>query len=82
MQNFWNTEPTSIIGLIRIGITLSVSFGLELTNEQTGLIIAFTEAMLTVLHRSRVTPVTVKEYHERSIDPDGSVDSVIHHKEP
>ncbi len=56
MQNFWNKEPALIIGLVQAAIALTVSFGIELTNEQTGAIMAITAALLALLTRSKVTP--------------------------
>ena len=49
-------EPAIIIGLIQAGLALAVGFGLSLTNEQMGLIMAFTAAVLSVVTRSQVSP--------------------------
>ena len=57
MQNLWNREPAMIIGLVQSAIILLVSFGLNLSNEQTGAILAFTAAVLAIVTRSQVSPV-------------------------
>lgn len=50
-------EPALIIGLVQALLALAVGFGLELTAEQTALILAATAAVLSVVTRSQVTPV-------------------------
>jgi hypothetical protein len=56
LNNVWNREPAMILALINAGIALAVSFGLNLSNEQIGAIMAFTSAMLGLLTRSQVSP--------------------------
>jgi hypothetical protein len=53
-----NREPVVIAGLIQAALALAVSFGLKLSPEQIGAIMAFTAAALALLLRSRVTPVS------------------------
>ena len=43
-------------GLVQTGIALGVSFGLHMSPEQVGAIVAFTAALLAFLTRSSVTP--------------------------
>ena len=49
-------EPVLILGAIQAGVALLVSFGLGLTGEQVGAIVAFSAAVLSVVARRKVTP--------------------------
>jgi hypothetical protein len=64
-----NREPALIIGLVQALIALAVSFGLGLTPEQIGAVLAVTAAGLAVWTRSRVVPAAQvepnPEYPER-----------------
>lgn len=51
------TEPAVIVSLVAAAIALAVSFGLELSNEQTGAILAFVTIVAGLVTRSKVTPV-------------------------
>ena len=57
MRNLLNAEPVAIAGLVQAGLALVVSFGLQLSPEQIGAIMAFTAALLAVLVRRKVSPV-------------------------
>jgi len=62
MKNFWNAEPTMILAILNSGIALGITFGLNLTVEQIGAIMAFSSAVLGLLTRSQVTsPKVVAE---------------------
>ena len=50
-------EPALVTGLVGAVIALGVSFGLELSGEQTGAIMALVSAILAVVTRQQVTPV-------------------------
>jgi hypothetical protein len=50
-------EPVLWLAAINAGIALGVGFGLDLTNEQIGLLMAFSSALLALITRSQVTPV-------------------------
>ena len=50
-------EPALILSLCGALIAVGVGFGLPVTSEQTGLIMAAVSAILGVITRSRVTPV-------------------------
>ena len=52
----WDREPVLILGLVQAAIALGVSFGLNLDGIQTGAIMAFSAAVLSVLARSKVSP--------------------------
>jgi hypothetical protein len=57
MANIWNREPALFLGVVQAAIALFVSFGLGLTPEQIGGILAFSAAVLALITRSQVTPV-------------------------
>lgn len=50
-------EPALISGLVAAVIALVTAFGFEMTGEQVGSIMAATYAVLSVIVRSKVTPV-------------------------
>lgn len=49
-------EPVMVLGVVQMALALAVSFGLGLTGEQTGAILAFSAAVLSLIARSQVTP--------------------------
>jgi len=49
-------EPVLILTAVQAALALAVAFGLDLSNEQTGAIIALSAAVLGVITRSKVTP--------------------------
>ena len=59
-------EPALVTGIVGALIALGVAFGLELTGEQTGAIMAFVSALLAVVTRSQVTPYV--NVVERAVD--------------
>ena len=50
-------EPVLVLGVVQAALALLVSFGLGLSGEQVGTIIALSAAILSLVARSRVTPV-------------------------
>ena len=56
MGKLWGREPAMILGLVQTVIALVAAFGLDLTAEQTGAILAATAAVLAVITRQSVTP--------------------------
>jgi hypothetical protein len=50
-------EPALIAGLVQAVLALLISFGVDLSQEQTGAILAVTAAVLALVVRARVTPV-------------------------
>lgn len=56
-MNLWDREPALILGAVQAVLVLGVSFGLDLTTEQTAAILAATAAILAVVTRQRVTPI-------------------------
>ncbi len=56
MSNLWGREPALILGLVQTILALLLAFGLDLSTQQTGAILAVSAAVLSVIVRSRVTP--------------------------
>lgn len=52
-----NREPVALVNAVRLCLLAAVTFGLELSDVQIVAAMAALEAVLTVLVRSRVTPV-------------------------
>lgn len=52
----WDREPALIIGAIESLLALALVFGVELTGEQVGGILAAVTAILAFVTRSQVTP--------------------------
>jgi len=50
-------EPALVLGLIQAAIALGIGFGLHVSPEQFGLIMAFCAAAAAVIVRQQVTPV-------------------------
>ncbi len=59
--NLWNREPTMVLALVQGVIVLGVAFGLRLTPEQTGAILALTAVVLGLITRTQVTPATAPQ---------------------
>lgn len=53
----FKAEPAAWIAVISAGIALGVAFGLNVTNEQVGVIMAFVNVASGLFVRSQVTPV-------------------------
>lgn len=61
MKNIWNAEPTMIVAVVQAFIALIVSFGIHLSSEQVGAIMALTSAILGLVVRSQVhSPAAVE----------------------
>lgn len=54
--NLWGREPAMVLAFVQCLIVLGVSFGLRLTPEQTGAILALTAVVLGLITRSQVSP--------------------------
>ena len=53
----WGREPAMVLALVQALIVLGVSFGLQLSSDQTAAILAVTAVVLGLITRSQVTPV-------------------------
>ena len=56
LTTLWGREPAMVLALVGAVIAIGVSFGLRLTPEQTGAILALTQIVLGLLTRTQVTP--------------------------
>lgn len=56
MGTIFGREPTMILAFVQAAIVLGVSFGLQLTQEQTAGILALTAVGLGLITRSKVSP--------------------------
>lgn len=52
----FDREPVLCLALVQTALALVTSFGLHLSAEQTGAVLAFTAALLGFVARQRVTP--------------------------
>jgi len=51
-------EPALVVGFVGTLIALGVTFGLDLSTEQVGAVMALVTAVLALVTRSQVSPVT------------------------
>ena len=58
MKSLWNREPALILGVVQAILGLLLAFGVDLTSEQIGMILAVTAAVLALVTRTKVTPST------------------------
>jgi uncharacterized protein (DUF697 family) len=56
IESLWGREPAMVLAFVQAVLVLALSFGLQLTPEQTGAIIALTAVILGLITRSKVTP--------------------------
>lgn len=54
----WKREPAIIVGVVQAIIALALAFGFDLSTEQVGAILAVVAAVLALVTRSQVTPVS------------------------
>jgi hypothetical protein len=59
LGNLWGREPAMVLAFVQTLLVLCVTFGLKLTPEQTGAILALTAVVLGLITRTQVSP-TVK----------------------
>ncbi len=55
--SIFGREPVMYLGLLQTLLAAGVGFGLNLSGEQVGLIMAASAALLAFIARSRVSPV-------------------------
>ena len=58
MKSLFKTEPALLLGLVNAVIVLVMAFGVQLTLEQTGAILALVNIALAIITRSQVTPIS------------------------
>lgn len=56
LGNLWGREPAMVLAFVQTVLVLAVTFGLKLTPEQTGAILALTAVVLGLITRTQVTP--------------------------
>lgn len=56
VTGLWGREPAMVLALVQTALVLAVSFGLKLSPEQTGAILALTAVVLGLITRSQVSP--------------------------
>jgi hypothetical protein len=54
--DIFNREPALILGEVQAILALAITFGLDLSVEQVGAILAASAAVLAVVTRQKVTP--------------------------
>jgi hypothetical protein len=65
MKSIARTEPALLIALVQATIALAVSFGLSLSPEQVGAVLALVAAASAVVVRQNVAPVQAPEADPR-----------------
>lgn len=56
LGNLWGREPAMVLAFVQTVLVLGVTFGLKLTPEQTGAILALTAVVLGLITRTQVSP--------------------------
>lgn len=56
LGNLWGREPAMVVALVQAILVLAISFGLDLTEEQTAGILTLTAIVLGLITRSQVSP--------------------------
>lgn len=56
MKTLWGREPAAVIAFTHAVLAFAVAFGLSLTDEQLGAVMAVTALGLGLVTRSQVTP--------------------------
>lgn len=56
MKTLWGREPSMILATVSALISLGITFGLELTRDQVGAVMAATAMVLGLITRSQVSP--------------------------
>lgn len=60
MFDYIKAEPAMVMAAVQAALSLGVSFGLQLTVEQAGAIMAFSAAVLGLVVRRMVSPAPAK----------------------
>ena len=71
--SLWGREPALILGALQAVIALAISFGLNLSPEQVGAILAASAAVLAVVTRSQVSPSATVAAETALASPTGLV---------
>lgn len=57
MKSLFNREPAAVLAAVQSALALMLAFGVKLSTEQVGTIVAVTSAILGLVVRSQVTPI-------------------------
>jgi hypothetical protein len=63
MSKFWGQNPVKILTAVQAALALGMGFGLHITIQQFGLIMAFTATMLGLFTDTQVTPMATLPDH-------------------
>ena len=55
-MSLFKSEPALVMGLVQTVLALLLAFGLDLTDNQLGAILAVTAALLALVTRAKVVP--------------------------
>lgn len=58
MGSLWNREPVMFMAVLQAGLALGLSFGVKLSPEQIGAVMAFAAAVIGFITRSQVSPAS------------------------
>ncbi len=56
MQTLWGREPVLVLAVVQTGLALVLAFGVKVTVEQMGAVMAVSAAVLGLITRSQVKP--------------------------
>ena len=65
----WDREPALVLGFVQTVLALVLAFGVDLTVEQVGAILAVSAAGLSLVVRHKVTPVDSSDASDASDGP-------------
>lgn len=57
VKSLWDQEPVAFLSVIQAAVALFTAFGLELSGEQVGAIMAFSAALIGFITRQKVAPI-------------------------
>ena len=63
-MKLFTKNPAFFLGVVQAALALGISFGLNLTSQQVGAILAFTAAVLSLCTHQLVTPVADPKSNE------------------
>ena len=56
LENLWGRSPHIVLGLIQVSLALGTSFGLSMSVEQVGALMAFSSMVIAVITNSTTIP--------------------------
>lgn len=61
MKNLWACEPVVLLGALEAAILCAIGFGVPISGNQNLLLMGLAKAVLVVITRSRVSPVSKEQ---------------------